>query len=129
MQGAISPAHISMNMHSTLSSPPSHSSEAVAALASGAALHARDGTDFADASRAPEPIDANALSITLHELHELRDLLAPVVQCAAILRMSSARSARVDRTSEVLARNLRAVQRLLDELDAARPPARHLHRS
>lgn len=129
MPGAISPAHISMNMHSTLSSPPSHSSEAVAALASDAALHPRDVTDFADAPRAPEPFDADPLAITLHELHELRDLLAPVVQCAAILRMSSARSARVDRTTEVLARNVRAVQRLLDELDAARARARHLHRS
>jgi hypothetical protein len=107
-----------MTLHSQLSFP---ASEAVAALARDAAEH-----PASDVARAPEPLDPDTLANTLHDL---RDLLAPVVQCAAILRMSSARSARVDRTSEVLARNVRAVQRLLDELDTGRASGRRLQRS
>jgi len=103
-----------MNMHFH---HPSPSPEAVLAPAPDAAPVV---------SPAADPLGHDVLP---HTLHELRDLLAPVVHCAAILRLSSAGSARVERTSEVLARNLRGLQRLLDELDSGRPPGRHLHRS
>jgi hypothetical protein len=65
--------------------------------------------------------DAYAEAQVLALMHDVRNLLTPLVHCAAILRRCGSDPGRIERISEILERNVQGLnQRLEDLLD---PPA------
>ena len=66
-------------------------------------------------------VDAEAQALALALMHDVRNLLTPLVHCAAILRRCNGDPGRIERISDILERNVHGLNQRLEVL--LDPPA------